>query len=277
MSTLDRIPIRAPREWDPAWFERFLYETLAPLIASAAGTDPDSDTVAELLSSALVTAEPSTLNNGRTLTGQPGVLKTVDHGAGQALEVRVEQNGIKFGHIMQIPGPALVGAPIAGTEQELDAIPAAANDTVARRVSDTIDFGQLTVDMAPDGLWTYSKLQDVSTNARVLGLATGAPAPMTELTVSQVLDMVGSASDGDMLVRVSGAWVRLPAGSEGDVLRIVSGVPTWVAPDWAPDDASYVTAGDETPALANSVQLTAGAGIQLNAGAGTLEIENLNP
>ncbi|HEU4611533.1 MAG TPA: hypothetical protein VFS15_05630, partial [Kofleriaceae bacterium] len=26
---LDAIPIRAPREWDPAWFERFVREVLA--------------------------------------------------------------------------------------------------------------------------------------------------------------------------------------------------------------------------------------------------------
>jgi len=36
---------------------------------------------------------------------------------------------------------------------------------------------------------------------------------------------------GDLLYHDGADWVSLPAGSDGDVLKMVSGVPAWVTPE----------------------------------------------
>lgn len=71
-------------------------------------------------------------------------------------------------------------------------IVAGANDRILRRVSDTLDFGQLTVGMAPDNLWTYAKLQQVSAN-RLLGNPTGSAANVTEISLGTGLEFSGGA------------------------------------------------------------------------------------
>lgn len=106
-------------------------------------------------------------------------------------------------------------------------LPAAANDTLLRRVADVLDFGLMTLAMIPDELLTYAKLQNVSANARVLGRAAGAPDAIEELALSQVLDFIGAAATGDILYRDATGWQRLPAGTDGQVLTLAAGVPTW--------------------------------------------------
>lgn len=77
-----------------------------------------------------------------------------------------------------------------------------------------------------DGAGNYVAV-DVA-EARIVGRITGGN--INDLTLSQVLDMVGSAANGDILFRSGGAWTRLPKGTDGDVLKMVSGLPAWVAP-----------------------------------------------
>lgn len=59
--------------------------------------------------------------------------------------------------IRQSAAVSIVGRSANSTGNVAD-IAAGANDYVCRRVADTIDFGQLTVGMAPDSLWTATKL-----------------------------------------------------------------------------------------------------------------------
>jgi hypothetical protein len=81
-----------------------------------------------------------------------------------------------------------------------------------------------------DGAVTYAKMQDVSATSRVIGRRTAGAGDPEEVTLSQLLDFVGSAANGDILVRSGGAWVRLPIGSAANVLTVSAGLPAWVAP-----------------------------------------------
>jgi hypothetical protein len=66
--------------------------------------------------------------------------------------------------------------------------------------------------------------------SRILGRATAGSGAAEELTLSQALDLIGSAAQGDILYRGSSAWTRLAAGTAGQVLSTQgSGAnPQWV-------------------------------------------------
>lgn len=67
---------------------------------------------------------------------------------------------------------------------------------------------------------------------RILGLDTGAPAFAKELTLSEVLDFIGAAAQGDILYRGAATWARLGAGTSGLFLqtRGAAANPQWAAP-----------------------------------------------
>lgn len=50
---------------------------------------------------------------------------------------------------------------------------------------------------------------------------------LTKKTLTSPKMDFGSDADGDIYVRTGGVLARLPAGGEGQVLTIVSGVPAW--------------------------------------------------
>lgn len=97
------------------------------------------------------------------------------------------------------------------------------------------DYGDVTVSgsgtaIAIDaGAVTYAKMQDVSATQRVIGRNTAGSGDAEEVSLTQLLDWVGSAADGDILYRSGGSWTRLGAGSDGQVLTLDSGLPTWAA------------------------------------------------
>lgn len=70
--------------------------------------------------------------------------------------------------------------------------------------------------------------------ASVIGRASGAGAGAAgALTLSQVLDMVGSAANGDILIRSGGAWTRLGVGSTDQFLAVAAGLPAWTNAGWS--------------------------------------------
>lgn len=105
---------------------------------------------------------------------------------------------------------------------------AAGNDS---RLSDTRTPTDNTVSAAKlqSASVTYAKMQNVSATSRVLGRKTAGAGSPEELTLSDVLDSVGSATRGDILYRGASGWVRLPAGTDGYVLTThgASADPTW--------------------------------------------------
>jgi hypothetical protein len=97
----------------------------------------------------------------------------------------------------------------------------------------TIPANTITTVKINDKAVTYPKIQDVTATSRVLGRKTAGAGVTEELTFSEVLDFVSSATWGDILFRGTSAWQRLPAGTAGQVLQT----------NGAGADPSWVTAG----------------------------------
>jgi hypothetical protein len=68
---------------------------------------------------------------------------------------------------------------------------------------------------------------------RVVGRKTAGNGAAEELTLSDVLDLVGSAAQGDILYRGASGWTRLPAGTAGQLLQTggAGANPSWLAQD----------------------------------------------
>lgn len=77
---------------------------------------------------------------------------------------------------------------------------------------------------------TYAKMQNVSATSRVLGRKTAGSGDTEECTLSEVLDFVGSAAQGDLLYRGSSDWARLAAGTSGRYLQTKG---SGANPEWA--------------------------------------------
>lgn len=97
------------------------------------------------------------------------------------------------------------------------------------------DKGDITVSSS-GSVWTidndvvtYAKMQNVSATSRILGRKTASAGDTEECTLSEVLDFVGSAAQGDILYRDGSGWVRLAAGTSGQFLKTLgSGAnPAW--------------------------------------------------
>lgn len=96
---------------------------------------------------------------------------------------------------------------------------------------DVVISGAVTVMTIDADAVTYAKMQNVAANLRVLGRKSGAGGDVEELTLSDVLDFVTSAAEGDILYRGAGGWARLAAGTAGQVLKTAGAGadPSWVS------------------------------------------------
>jgi hypothetical protein len=106
---------------------------------------------------------------------------------------------------------------------------------------------------------TYAKMQNISATSRVLGRKTAAAGDTEECTLSEVLDFVGSAAQGDILYRGASTWTRLAAGTSGHYLKTLG---SGANPEWAAVSAS---GGGSTnvwiPASAWIPRTTTGVGV----------------
>lgn len=89
----------------------------------------------------------------------------------------------------------------------------------------------VTTDKLVDAAATYAKMQDVSATSRVLGRKTAGAGAIEETTLSEVLDFIGSAAQGDILYRGASTWARLGAGTSGHYLKTggAAANPAWGA------------------------------------------------
>lgn len=91
-----------------------------------------------------------------------------------------------------------------------------------------------TVAADPHGDRAYANttfaLKQVSATQRLLGRNSASAGPVEEVTLTQLLDWIGSPARGDILYRGASGWARLPAGTAGQVLRTngPAANPSWV-------------------------------------------------
>lgn len=81
------------------------------------------------------------------------------------------------------------------------------------------DNGSVSTDKLQGKAVTYAKIQDISATKRVLGRNTAGAGVTEEVTLSQLLDWIGSAAQGDILFRDASGWGRLEAGTAGQFLK----------------------------------------------------------
>lgn len=112
--------------------------------------------------------------------------------------------------------------------------------------------GDLTV--ASTGAFTvandaisYAKIQNVSATSRILARKTAAAGDVEEATLSEILDFVGSAVQGDILYRDASSWARLAAGTSGYFLKTQGAAAN---PVWASNAST--PAGSDTQVQYNS-------------------------
>lgn len=76
---------------------------------------------------------------------------------------------------------------------------------------------------------TYAKMQNISATSKILGRKTASAGDTEECSLSEILDFIGSAAQGDILYRGASAWARLGAGTSGQFLKTqgAGANPTW--------------------------------------------------
>lgn len=84
----------------------------------------------------------------------------------------------------------------------------------------------------------YANIQNVSATSRVLGRKTAGAGVIEELTLSDLLNFIGSAAQGDILYRDAAGWARLAAGTAGQYLKTNG---SGANPAWASVSAGGIT------------------------------------
>lgn len=128
-------------------------------------------------------------------------------------------------------------------------ITAGVQDAAAKLV-DTADVNDAQI--------TYPKIQDVSATARALGRNTAGAGDVEEVTLTQILDWVGSAAQGDILYRGAASWSRLAAGTSGYVLTSqgAGADPVWAAAAGGAGAMTFVGEATVTGAAATTLTLS---------------------
>lgn len=113
----------------------------------------------------------------------------------------------------------VVGRSVNSGGNVADIAAVAASDSVLREASNVIGFGTIATAGITAKAVTYAKIQDISATARVLGRVTAGAGVTEELTLTQVLDLLGSAAQGDILYRDAAGWAYLAPGTSGQFLK----------------------------------------------------------
>jgi hypothetical protein len=103
-------------------------------------------------------------------------------------------------------------------EQAQDAVGAMIADTATIDLTYTDATPELKADVKDDSI-TYAKMQNVSATSRAIGRKTAGAGDPEELTLSELLDFIGGAAQGDILFRGAAGWARLAAGVSGKFLK----------------------------------------------------------
>lgn len=174
----------------------------------------------------------------------------------------IADDAVTFAKLQNIVTDSLIGRDTAGTG---DPENITLNGTLEMTGAGALQRAALTGDVtAPAGsnsttiannAVTHAKYQDIATD-RILGRDTAGSGDPEELTLSQVLDFIGSAAQGDILYRGASAWERLPAGTSGNVLQTqgAGANPQWAA--GGAGDFVLLTSGTVSSAASLDIVLT---------------------
>lgn len=158
----------------------------------------------------------------------------------------IDDDAVTFAKLQNLSANVVVGrAGTGGDAVELSCTAAGRAliddaDSTAQRA--TLGLGALalkatvaTGDIDDDAV-TYAKIQDVGATARILGRKTAGSGIVEECTLSEILDLIGSPAQGDVLYRNGSAWARLAAGTSGHFLKTqgAGANPAWAAALAAP-------------------------------------------
>lgn len=135
--------------------------------------------------------------------------------------------------------------------------------------------GTSIVSSITDKSVTYAKIQDISATKRVLGRNTAGAGVTEEVTLTQLLDWIGTAAQGDILYRDSASWGRLAAGTSGQFLKTQGSAanPIWanaVTTQLVTDSTDILLNNYATPSYNNvgssfSVNIPANGSIKLSS------------
>jgi hypothetical protein len=105
---------------------------------------------------------------------------------------------------------------------------------------------------------TYAKMQNVSATARILGRKTAGAGDPEECTLSEILDFIGSAAQGDILYRGSTGWAKLAAGTSGQFLKTqgAGANPVWAAAAGSSDPWTYIKLAADGAGTAATLEST---------------------
>jgi acyl CoA:acetate/3-ketoacid CoA transferase alpha subunit len=181
-----------------------------------------------------VDGTPSYTSRGKFYFDEADGFSLSQPGAGQVridlltqMSVTADASGIKLVNDSGAPGNTkLYGTDGAGVRGWF-AQPAAISDGDKGDI--TVSGGGATWTIDADVV-TYAKMQNISATSRVLGRKTAGAGDTEELTTSEVLDFA-SATNGNILARISGTWVGLPNTVSGAVLwsNTAGADPQWLA------------------------------------------------
>jgi hypothetical protein len=209
-------------------------------------------------SSVAATGTVTGSNLSGTNTGDQTITLTGDvTGTGTgSFATTIATNAVTDAKFRQSAGLSVVGRSGNTTGNTADIV--AANDAeVLRRSGTAVGFGTVATAGIANNAVTFPKLVAATATQRLIGRNTAAAGNFEEVTLSQLLDWVGSAANGDLLYRSGGVWTRLVANATGHSLRLSGGLPTW---SYVPGEiltSGSVSADESTTSSAASALLTA--------------------
>lgn len=196
MPGLEKIPLRIPDKWDPAWFEQFVREVLALADARNALPGPGisvtgnpnepatisgSADVEEIADANYVVAEASSaIANARVLAGETGVINIEDGGAGQEITVAIVDHSIVDTKLRRAAECSVIGNAANAFGAVAD-IAASTNGTVLQRLADALTFAALTLSMLP-----------MTGPGKLVGRHSSGAGGAEEITIGTGLSLVGN-------------------------------------------------------------------------------------
>lgn len=180
----------------------------------------------------------------------------------------VDNDAITVDKMQEIAGFSIFAKGTTGTGNPT-VVTAGTDSVLGRNGSGNLGFAALATGQIANDAVTYAKLQNISATDRILGRDSTGAGDAEELTLSQALDFIGSAAQGDILYRGATAWERLGAGTSGQVLTTAG---AGANPSW--QTSSGGTGSTNSPAFSmNSLVLT--GSVQYVASSAFLRTTNL--